>query len=68
MSITTETQVYVDCDCCGVFYATQVATQKEVIQTLRGEGWSFGKDVLCPICARKKRINGGAFHAEARLD
>ena len=50
MSIKTETQVYVECDNCGNYYATWAATQKEVIITLRKEGWTFGKKSLCPMC------------------
>lgn len=30
MAIITESQVYVDCDCCGEYYATQTMTQKKL--------------------------------------
>lgn len=50
MSIKTETQVYVECDNCGNYYATWAGTQKEVMTTLRKDGWTFGKKSLCPMC------------------
>ena len=56
MAIITESQVYVDCDCCGEYYATQTMTQKEVMCFLRNEGWTFGKIVKCPKCRGKKEV------------
>lgn len=56
MAIITESQVYVDCDLCGEYYATQTMTQKETMALLRSEGWTFGKIVKCPQCSGKKEV------------
>lgn len=54
MAVKTVREIYVDCDKCGNSEATMIGTQKEYMTSLRERGWTFGKEVLCPICKGQK--------------
>lgn len=50
MSVIYESQVYAACDVCGANEASSVYTLAKFKQILRHEGWTIGKNTICPIC------------------
>ncbi len=46
------------CDKCGDRLMWQHISKWLVVSWARGEGWSVGKQTLCPKCRRKHKLEG----------
>ena len=51
-----ETEVYLECDECGllVFAGWVHEPKSDITGALERVGWRFGERDICPLCARKE--------------
>lgn len=51
-----ETEVYLECDACGLLVFAGFADEhkSDITGALERVGWRFGEKDICPLCARKE--------------
>ncbi len=60
MSIATYRYTDIECDRCGKSVRCHSRSEKHAIAWAREDGWSIGKQVLCPECnsTHQTRLEG----------
>ena len=56
MGVGFESQVYAQCDVCYTDEISSTRTLAEFKKLLRVEGWTFGKNTLCPECNERRKV------------